>query len=371
MTLQTIDCRIYFDNSIIEETPLIKSELKCVLDNIKGNILSMLCGVITDKMLGEFKNNFNDPESYISIEEIFRVCNNIREEKNYKADNLYVVFLTNKPNNQKLISAATDKNIFINVSEIEKFSSIKTTLAISYIIIEKIFQLQLKNINNDLPIFHELPIGCINDYCKSKKELDLKLHRCKICESCVSTAKKHGFDLDTLEQIQETIKFLEKEINSGSIVHTQCNYDLNVSSTGEISIKGCYLKLQPLPKAYFLYILQQQNNKFELKIDEIKQAEEIAMLYQKLKKKGDASKFNTPPMKIITDIQNSFKLYKPGHSKFINIKSDIKKVFEELVFKKYITEQELNEYIIHTNEKGAAFIKLDSDKYYIHSTFKL
>lgn len=370
--MSTVQCLMYFDKNISESYYAYGVEIERLIHGIKDKLFFQQNGNIEDEHLDELKNKYLNKYELLPINDFFKIANNIRKNDKYIKDDIYVILITNKGCNENLISANDGKNIYINLNELMKYSDDKSMYPLAYQILENLFQ-ALNKIKYTIDIFndnrlHTTPVGCINDLCKFKEDIVLKLNNASICKKCLALAKKNKISNDIIDSFKFLLKHLRKHNEHFKNTFYAKNTLLCISATGEITLKDKLIKLESKPKAYFIYFLL---NPEEHTLDDLKNKTiEIAKIYNVLKSKGQKKLSDMPNIKYIESIKDSFIEYNKT-CKFRNYKSNIRIAFEKMIIDKIITEEESNQFFIQEKKLNTFNIKLKEELFSIHENFKV
>lgn len=199
----------------------------------------------------------------LSFEELFSLCDSFRRKRRIRRND-FVVLITNRFNSLNWFSHCNaDKNIFIHAAEWEKFHiRVHHKYPVAYQVIENILQnlMDIESLDGYNEFVHYHVRGCINDFCKDKREVILKLRTADICGSCLKRILEKEIPnslIDHIFQILEglRIQFLfNKGINRftgpyGIIVND--DYMLLMPHLGNTE-----LKLEPLFKTLYIFFLK-------------------------------------------------------------------------------------------------------------------
>ncbi len=359
---------IYFDKAISETPIAFKQELVNLLHGVKDKLHFICKEDIDDILFQEILNKKKSKYLPLEVNDYFNICKKIRNQDKEIREDMFVIILTNKTCDKKLISGTDGKNIFINVEELMKYASDKSYYPIAYQIVENVFQ-ALNNITYSPSILedkrlHLEPIGCINDICKNKEDVVLKLSKASICKDCLEMAKKNKLDKYIIEAFKNLLKHLYDHNEFFKNTNFSRNSMLSISSTGEITLKGKYVKLEAKPKAFFIYFLVYPG---EHSIKDLeKNAQKIARIYNVLGSKGKKNINEALPNGKLEQILSSFR---NKNANFTTYRSNINTAFYALKIEKIISEEELISLnILHETNKFK--INLTEDLYFVHSNFK-
>jgi hypothetical protein len=273
----------------VSETPqAFTAEIATLLDGVKSNHSFHGCGVISEEIIKDKKEDFKSIYRKISMGDFFEFCNRIRKTNKEIKEDGFVVLLTNKENTQKHFSGTDGKNIYINVKDLELYSLNQSRYPIAFQVLENIFQALCGIVYQDDKIDERLHLkskGCINDVCRQKSKIINKLKSASICDSCLTIAKSKNisdFELDIFNDMLESIKnpavFKISQVNNTSKA-------VVINESGQLLINGVNIEIDALPLSFYVFFLQQETP-IHL-VDLKKYYSQIADIYQKIKHKGE------------------------------------------------------------------------------------
>ena len=203
-----------FNNPLI----FLKSTKKITLDEIDLESETMQ------------EEDFNRQASYSSImhssfsifpikrkvaqpKDILKTCYEFRREKDIGDDD-FVILLTEKANNLNWFSFGDyNNNAFIHCSDWGYYLGCNSSYPISYEIIVNIYYMILfEDINDIRKHTHKIPEGCINDFCKQKKDIKLKMRTADICSVCQNLMIKRNFPMAISTQMFEIMEHLRTKM---------------------------------------------------------------------------------------------------------------------------------------------------------------
>lgn len=192
---------------------------------------------------------------------LFDICETARLNNSIVSDS-FVFVITEKPNENNFFSyldPTNPKNGFIHAGDWEKFIHCPPELPVAYHILALMVQHYIIQSESQLAhILHNEPIGCVNDYCKNKRDVILKMRTADICPTCMEILSKrlsppemnHVFDL--LESLRIKMLFtqnMRQHIEPSPLVVTT-EKTLVIPAYGNLEIR-----MTPLEKTlYFLYM---------------------------------------------------------------------------------------------------------------------
>ncbi len=156
-----------------------------------------------------------DLDDYFDWEDCFSYTNKIRIEKNID-DQDFLILLTDKSNSRNWFAGFDDenniRNIFIQTSDWNNFIYANDTYLIIYEIMAVVFQsLMAESNGNKYSFAHSEPIGCLNDFCGWKPDIQFKVKSADICKVCLESLEgivSEGVlkeSIDILNKVREKI----------------------------------------------------------------------------------------------------------------------------------------------------------------------
>lgn len=243
-----------FSLEVLNEVALILGQTQGELEFISGNPMTVQQFNLS---IGEL-NPIDIIES-LSFDEFFRLCNTYRVIKEIP-DDAYVILVTSIKNHKSWFSAFNEKNIFIHGEEWEYYTKRDARFGIAYQVLENIFQSQIElnidDVDNE-PNIHMDSIGCINDMCKRKRDVMLKLRTADICDDCLKRAEDKNVDILVMDQISRTIRALrERFVNSYLIESKVKPENVYVDPVRSVTIGSKNIKLDAIYKVLFIFFLK-------------------------------------------------------------------------------------------------------------------
>ncbi|MCB0728649.1 MAG: hypothetical protein KDD00_14395 [Ignavibacteriae bacterium] len=205
----------------------------------------------------------------LSFEELFSLCDSFRKRFRIRKND-FVVLITNRFNSLNWFSHCNaDKNAFIHAAEWEKFY-IKAhhKHPVAYQVIENVLQnlMEVESLEGYNEYVHYHVRGCINDFCKDKREVILKLRTADICGSCFKRIEEKKIPFDITDQVFQILEGLRtqflfnKKVNRVSIP-----YSIYIDEDNKLLIPqlgNMELKLEPiLSTLYILFLLNPEGIK--------------------------------------------------------------------------------------------------------------
>lgn len=351
----------------VSETPIaFLDEIDSILNGFKNDYVFGCKTSKDSEIFGDKYEKFIDENSRMSLEEFFDICNNIRNQSGYIGEDEFVVLLTTKRNSKNWFSATDGKNIYINVSELEKYSNNQTKYPITFQIIENIFQAQcgiFYSNFNQLNVLHKKSQSCINDICENKSNIIIKLKNASICDSCKDYAKSKGLTEENLESLESILKHIKNIAITRLPKKTKQGHAIKVDKKGNITVHDELIEMEELLKAFYIFFLiyDQGFKKEELE----NHVNEIAILYDKIKDRyKESQKLSDEKIKRITNIVTKNK--DNGFVASFNRKlTEINRCLEKQVNPEFIEE-----FKILRGEDGRYRVKISSSRIHVAKELK-
>ena len=174
-------------------------------------------------------------------------------------DDDFVILISSIKNSKNWFSAFRKKNIFIHGDEWDLISDVDSMFGIAYQCIENIFQslIELNIENTELePSIHQTSIGCINDLCKNKPEILMKLQSATICPSCYERSVSKGINDNVMTHIISIMEEIRKEFVISKKFSEQASLEkVKVDEKGSITIGGKVIEMEVLPRVMYIGFL--------------------------------------------------------------------------------------------------------------------
>ena len=236
-------------------------EITSLLKQIPGELEFILGGPVTSKQIALKNPIWNNIGEILrlSFDELFQVCDTYRAIKDIPEED-YVVVVTTFRNDLNWFSAFHGKNIFVHGAGWEYYTKRDSKFGVAQQIVENIFQSQIEldisDIQNE-PNIHMESIGCINDMCRKKSEILLKLRTADICDSCLDRAEEKKVNPIVLSHISGILRNLREEfVNSNRINSFVKPENVLVDAERSIKIGNSNVDMHPLNKVLFIFFLK-------------------------------------------------------------------------------------------------------------------
>lgn len=198
----------------------------------------------------------------LSWEELFKLCNYFRKKHRIKKND-FVILLTYRMNSLNWFSHCDkDNNAFIHAADWDKYYiRAHHKYPVAYQVIENVLQnlMEVDSLDGYNDFVHYYVRGCINDFCKDKREVILKLRTADICGSCYKRIIQKEIPIDLIDQVFQILEGLrsqflfKKGINrtTGPFSIVVDNYKLLIPQLGNKEII-----LEPLFSALYILFLK-------------------------------------------------------------------------------------------------------------------
>ncbi|MFN5070266.1 MAG: hypothetical protein ACK5FC_10310 [Bacteroidota bacterium] len=151
----------------------------------------------------------------VSWDNIFKNCSKYRRKYDIGIDE-YVVLLTDYSNDRNWFAAADpkhNKNFFVHTNYWNYYINSDLRYPVAYLIATGILkQLLFKSYTDMSEHWHDVPIGCMMDFCRNKKEISLKLRTADICPSCLNLIKSRNVDHKLVQQVFTIMDGIREEM---------------------------------------------------------------------------------------------------------------------------------------------------------------
>jgi hypothetical protein len=214
--------------------------------------------------LNESRPQYPEKIEIVSWKAIFDRCNAFREEQDIAATDR-VFLLTNYSNDKNWFSAwdpAKRENAFVHGAQWEFFVPCDARFPIAYeIMVTTLQSLMFSNYSEAKNSFHKKPRGCVNDFCKDKYDIALKLRTADICGHCQAIFQQNVFDplisrqvFQTLDDIRANMLFRER--HKTTLMPSRMEIRGRDKKIFFTDMANAELKLGPLEKAVYLLFLE-------------------------------------------------------------------------------------------------------------------
>ncbi len=203
-----------------------------------------------------------------SWETLFSKCNQYRLDRSIPSEDL-VILLTDISNPDNVFSAVDDDlntNGYVHTDHWDHYIPCSPAFPIAYHVASLAVQRHIREaIGKNSTNLHPDPIGCINDHCKQKREVVLKLRTADICGECLEIIRPRLNDayiqhvLKILDTLRIRMLFAQnfRQDSALSRLVVDHKYQISLPDFGNISVR-----LRPLEKVLYLLFLRHPEGLF-------------------------------------------------------------------------------------------------------------
>jgi hypothetical protein len=207
-------------------------------------------------------NFIPEKRTEITWNSIFKKSKKYRSER-YIPKSDWVIILTDYANENNWFSMMdpdNPKNGFVHTGEWEYYVNCPEVYPVSYLIASKLLQGQMFSSFKELTeSYHHEPLGCMNDFCKHKKQIILKLRTADICHDCIELLRKKGIDISVIQQVLTIFESVRlRMLFAQNFKQNLKPSRLKISENNKIFLvdyDNIEIKLTPLEKTVFLLFL--------------------------------------------------------------------------------------------------------------------
>jgi hypothetical protein len=216
-----------------------------------------------------FMSAFSEPlsspwEIAYTWDDLFSMCNDYRVKKGLPdADS--VILLTEYGNDMNWFGSAQEgaNNFFIQTSQWSRFfgNNVEQRLPLAYEVAAWLLRKRMFDSWSDAhALLHDKPIGCMNDFCRDKQEVTLKIRTGDVCPDCLSQLQKRDVNPTIVRQAFHIMD----HVRSGLTWKQRTDF---LKQASRLEVRGPLMKLflldsgglevrlNPLERALYLLIL--------------------------------------------------------------------------------------------------------------------
>ncbi len=146
---------------------------------------------------------------------------------------------------------AGNNNIFIHGKEWQYFVYAEERFPIAYQVVLNVLQRILLPNTNKLtshPLIHERPIGCINDLCPYKPDINFKMRTADICNDCLQAFEENIENPKVIQQTIDIFEGLRKGMVNSRVYLQPLSFEENLPFTVAITKRKMGMTSQPFRK---------------------------------------------------------------------------------------------------------------------------
>ena len=198
-------------------------------------------------------------------DDLFSICRNYRVSKGiHDADS--VILLTEHGNELNWFGSAEERanNFFIQTSQWSRFfgNNVEQRLPLAYEVAAWLLRKRMFDTWREVnALLHEKPIGCMNDFCRNKEEVTLKIRTGDVCPDCLAQLQRR----DVHPTIVRQAFHIMDHVRSGLTWKQRTDF---LRQPSRLEVRGPLMKLylldagglevrlNPLERALYLLILE-------------------------------------------------------------------------------------------------------------------
>lgn len=226
-------------------------------------------------------------------------------------DNELVILLTDIANPLNWFSYGDcNNNAYIYTDEWEYYIASERKYPIAYQVVSNVLQLLM--FDNDKEMMskvHHKSVGCINDFCEDKRQIEMKMKMTDICLKCQDVLRVKNVNPGVISQSIETMFGIRSKMLSVEMFKSsRRDSRLSLCEKGNpvlIDLDNYKVKLTPLERTLYHFFIRHQEGVKQIHLADYK--EELKSLY--LEFSGQANLANiTNSINMLIDVQeNSFQ----------------------------------------------------------------
>ena len=209
----------------------------------------------------------------VSWKSLFKKCNEFRKHNRIPHDE-HVILLTYLVNDLNWFSGSDENgyNHFIHADQWDFFLPCDPKFPVAYEVMACIIRrFMFRNYDEGSQYFHQKPRGCLNDFCKEKKEVTLKLRTGDICPDCMKLIKTKSVPVNVIDQVMKTFdsiraQMLFRERYRAVQLPSRLTIEGPMHKIYFTDLANAELKLTPLEKTVYLLFLKEKDG---LKLNEL------------------------------------------------------------------------------------------------------
>ncbi len=314
-------------------------------DNYMLDFVQLIKEPLMEPYPFKFKNSAKvvlDPLLYNSLswDEIFSFCEAYRKWKEIPRDE-FVILLTNRRNEYNWFSSFDQKNnAFVHTSDWEHYvADISVHYPVAYEVVANIVRtfmnLDIENIPNKY--IHEPFKACMNDFCRNKSEIIIKISNARICTDCLARIKsENGSDL-VLNQVQSIFNGIHSEFNFKVEDKSLEPSKIIVSDKAVISLKDydIDINMPEIWKTLYIFFLRHPEGVLLVDLDNF--TDELKGIYKICRPKASDKLVNSTIANLVHHSGASF------NQKRGRLNKKIVQLLKEPRFKHYIIDGQRND----------------------------
>jgi hypothetical protein len=267
--------------------------------------------IFIDNEMAQWPPEYPAQVESIDWETIFSKINQYRSEKNIDQDEA-LLLLTDFANDKNWFSAwdpSGAKNAFVHTAQWEFFLPCDQRFPISYQVMVTLLQGMLfKNQAEAKKYLHKDPKGCVNDFCKDKTQITLKLRTADICTDCQRLLYEKKIDPRIIDQVLRTLdairsQMLFRERYKTTLQPSRLEIHGPMKRIYFTDLSDVELKLTPLERLVYLLFLEHTDG---LHLSEVSDHREwIEDVYRQIGNSRTVAEFRNSIDQLLDPTENS------------------------------------------------------------------
>lgn len=236
-----------------------------------------------------------------------------KQYRNYYdvGDNELVILLTDIANPLNWFSYGDcNNNAYIYTDEWEYYIASERKYPLAYQVVSNVLQLLMfDNYKEMMSKVHHKSVGCINDFCEDKRQIEMKMKMTDICLKCQKILRLKNINPSIISQSIETMfgvrsKMLSVEMFKSSRRDSRVIF-CEKGNPVLVDLDNNKVKLTPLERTLYHFFIRNQEGVKQIQLADYK--DELKLLY--LEFSGQANLANiTNSINMLIDVQeNSFQ----------------------------------------------------------------
>ncbi len=205
---------------------------------------------------------FKPPKNSVHWNDIFSKCRHYRDAMRIRDEEM-IILLTAETNHRNWFSCLDPHMLssgFIHTADWELYLDAPPVFPIAYEVIALVLQRDLLSNGKEMKHFvHSEPRGCINDFCREKRDIMLKLRTADICRDCIEELQKQypsniiDHSLSIIESLRTKMLFAQNFRQNRPVSHMRIDRNMRILLTDYDNIEIC---LRPLERALYMLFLR-------------------------------------------------------------------------------------------------------------------
>lgn len=234
-----------------------------------------------------------EAENWIPFDDLFEAGRRFRSEKDI-SDKDIVYTLTERSNAQNYFASLDPTDMrtgFLHAGDWDLFIDCDRSLPIAFTILNMLVgYFVLPSSDRFEEIFHQSPIGCVNDFCDDKREVIFKLRTGDVCTGCIRSMQQNGWSDLKIDHAMRILSALSIEMRYNAQfqpVMEPSGIHIDMKSTELILPDYEFLEipLQPVDLTFYLFYLRYAgaDGLYQIVFEQQWAQDALFMIYKKLR----------------------------------------------------------------------------------------